>query len=79
MCFFFSLIPATIFVVLGYFILFSATKTQEGPVQIFGYVLAFWVFIIAAFFPVMGAYVTLAGLCPPMENMIKSMHAGVRP
>jgi hypothetical protein len=34
MCFFFSLIPATICVVLGYFVLFSSTKTQ-GAVQMF--------------------------------------------
>ena len=78
MCFFFSLIPATIWVVLGYFILFSSTKTQ-GAVQRFGYYLAIWVFIIAAFFPVMGAYVTFAGLCPSIQTMIQSMHPGVRP
>jgi len=29
MYFFYSLIPATLAVVLGYFILFSSTKTQE--------------------------------------------------
>jgi hypothetical protein len=39
MCFFFSLIPATIWVVLGYFVIFSAAKTQ-GAVQLFGYILA---------------------------------------
>jgi hypothetical protein len=77
MCFFFSLIPATICVVLGYFILFSSTKTQ-GSVQMFGYILAFWVFILAAFFPVTGAYVTFAGLCP-IEAMIKSVHSGASP
>src|SRR5262245_17368965 len=63
MCFFFSLIPATIWVVLGYFILFSCTKTQ-GAVKTFGHILAVWVFILAALFPVMGAFATLAGLCP---------------
>ncbi len=73
MCFFFSLIPATICVVVGYFVLFSATMTQ-GPVQTFGYILAGWVFIIAVFFPVMGAYVSMAGLCP-IETMMKSMHS----
>lgn len=78
MCFFFSLIPATIWVALGYFILFSSTKTQ-GAVQKFGYILAFWVFIIAAFFPLVGAYVKLAGLCPSLGTMIQSMHPGVRP
>jgi hypothetical protein len=71
MCFFFSLIPATIWVVLGYFILYSSTKAQ-GTVQRFGYFLAIWVFVVAAFFPVTGAYVTLTGLCPSIETMIKS-------
>jgi hypothetical protein len=71
MCFFFSFIPATIWVVLGYFILYSSTKAQ-GTVQRFGYFLAIWVFVVAAFFPVTGAYVTLTGLCPSIETMIKS-------
>ena len=70
MCFVFSLIPATIWVVLGYFVLYSSTKTQ-GTVQRFGHFLAIWVFVVAAFFPVMGAYVTLTGLCPSIETMIK--------
>jgi hypothetical protein len=73
MCFFFSLIPATIWVVLGYFVLFSSTRTQ-GAVQMFGQILAVWLFILAAVFPVMGAYVTLAGLCP-IEGMIQSMRS----
>jgi hypothetical protein len=70
MCFAFSLIPATIWVVLGYFVLYSSTKTQ-GTEQRFGHFLAIWVFVVAAFFPVMGAYVTLTGLCPSIETMIK--------
>jgi hypothetical protein len=74
MCFFFSFLPATIWVVLGYFILFSSTKSQ-GVIQMFGRVLAIWVFVIAAFFPVMGAYVTLAGLCP-IEAMIQAVQSG---
>ena len=68
MCFFFSFMPATFWVIVGYFILFSATKT-EGAVRTFGRVLAIWAFIIAAFFPLMGAYVTLAGLCPIEQFM----------
>jgi hypothetical protein len=74
MCFLVSLLPATIWVVLGYFILFSSTKTMLETVQRFGQILAIWVFIIAAFFPVMGAYVTFAGLCPNLETMMKTMH-----
>ena len=74
MCFFFSFLPTTIWVVLGYFILFSSTKTAGG-VQLFGRILAIWVFIIAAFFPVMGAWVTLAGLCP-LEAMLQAVQSG---
>jgi hypothetical protein len=46
--------------------------------QRFGYFLAIWVFVIAAFIPAMGAYVTITGLCPSMESMMKLMHPGVR-
>jgi hypothetical protein len=74
MCLFFSFLLATVWVVVGYFILFSSTKTQ-GAVQMFGRVLAIWVFLIAAFFPVMGAYVTFTGLCP-IEAMIQAMQSG---
>ena len=73
MCLFISLIPATIWVVLGYFILFSSNKTV-GALQRFGQILAIWVFIVAAFFPVTSAYVTFAGLCPDVTTMIKTMH-----
>lgn len=68
MWFFFSFIPATFWVVVGYFVLFSSSKT-EGGVQVFGRVLAVWVFIIAAFFLVAGAYMTFAGFSPHAEMM----------
>jgi hypothetical protein len=74
MCFLFSLIPATIFVIVGYLILFSATKTQ-GSVQVFGYVLSAWVFIISAFFSAMGAYASMSGACPSIQTMMQSMHS----
>ncbi len=74
MCFIFSLIPATIFAVIGYFVLFSSTKA-EGAVQKFGQILAIWVLIVALFFPIMGLYVTLSGLCP-IEELMQTMHSG---
>jgi hypothetical protein len=77
MCFFFSFIPATIFVLIGYFVLFSSTKT-EGPEKKFGRVLAIWLFIIAAFFPIMGLYVTFSGLCP-LGGIMQTMHSGMNP
>jgi hypothetical protein len=63
MCFFISLIPATFIVVVGFFVLFASTKA-EGPVSKFGVVLAVWLFIIASFLPLAGAYATLSGICP---------------
>ncbi len=71
MCFFFSFVPATVFVILGYFVLFSSNKT-EGPVRKFGRILSIWIFIIALFFPIMGAYVTLSGLCP-ISTMLQNI------
>jgi hypothetical protein len=75
MCFFFSFIPATFWVVVGYFVLFSSTKTQGG-IRTFGRILATWIFIIAAILPMTGAYVTLAGLCP-IEAMMEAVHSDV--
>jgi hypothetical protein len=72
MCFVFSLIPATFWVVVGYFVLFASTKA-DGAVRRFGQVLAIWLFIIASLFPLMGTYVTLSGLCP-IERMIQQMN-----
>lgn len=68
MCFVFSFIPATIWTIIGYFVLFSSTKA-EGAVHKFGQVLAIWIFIIALFIPIMGAYVSISGLCPIEEIM----------
>jgi len=54
MCFFFSLIPATICVTVGYFVLFAASKADDR-IKIFGWVLAIWLFMIAAFILIAGA------------------------
>ena len=63
MCFFMSLIPATIIVVVGYFVLFSSRKA-EGRIRRFGQVLAIWVFVVALFPLIGGAFVTLTDRCP---------------
>jgi len=74
MCFFFSFLPATFWVVVGYFVLFASTKS-EGGVRTFGRILAIWIFIIAAFIPLMGAYISLSGLCP-LETLLQGMSSG---
>ena len=68
MCFFFSLVPATILVVVGYFVLFSTGKAQGG-IRRFGRVLAIWIFVVALLPPIAGAYVTLSSQCPFTEMM----------
>ncbi len=73
MCFFFSFMPATIWVVIGYFVLFSSTKA-DGGIKKLGQILAIWIFIIAAFLPIAGAYITLSGLCP-IEAMMETIHS----
>ena len=74
MYFLFSLIPATLSVVLGYFVLFSSTKTQ-GAVKTLGQILAVWIFLLAVALPTAGAYATYAGV-PSIGAMMRSMHAG---
>lgn len=73
MLFFFSLIPATLAVVVGYFVLFSSAKGQGG-VRIFGQILAIWIFAIAALLPIAGAYATYTGFSP--SETMRSMHSG---
>ncbi len=75
MCFFFSLIPATVWAVIGFLVLFASTKA-EGGLRKFGQVLAAWSFVIAALFPLGGSFVTLAGLFP-MAAKMETMHSEV--
>ena len=75
MCFLFSLMPATFITIVGYFVLFASTKAERATRK-FGQVLAIWIFIIATFPMIMGAYVTLSGLCP-IGDMLKLMQTGV--
>ena len=63
MCFFFSFVPATFWAIVGYFVLFSSRKA-EGNVKTLGQVLAIWTFVLAVMIPIVGAYVTISGLCP---------------
>jgi hypothetical protein len=77
MCLFFSFIPATVFTVIGYFVLFSSTKA-EGKVKKFGRILAIWIFIVALFPIMMGTYLTLSGLCP-IDEMLKLMSTCINP
>ena len=74
MYFLFSLVPATLAVVVGYFVLFSSTKT-EGAVRTLGRILAIWILVLGALSPMAGAYATYAGL-PSLGTMMRSMHSG---
>ena len=63
MCFIFSFVPATFWAIVGYFVLFSSRKA-EGRIKTLGQVLAVWTFVLAVMIPIIGAYVTIAGICP---------------
>jgi hypothetical protein len=72
-CFFFSLVPATAWFVIGFFVLFATTKA-EGGLRTFGRVLGIWALLIGLMFPVMGMYLTLADACP-FNEMMERMHS----
>ena len=63
MCFFFSLVPATFWLVVGYLVLYMSARL-DGPAKTFGRVLATWTFVISGLIVLAGAYVTAKGLCP---------------
>jgi hypothetical protein len=69
MCFIISLIPATFWIVVGYFVLFSTSRT-EGNLKLFGKILAIWIFIIASIIPIGGLYMTVSGICPAHHSMM---------
>lgn len=72
MCFFFSSLPATGWLIVGFFVLFAAAKA-EGRLASFGRILGAWALVVALMFPVVGAYLTLSGNCP-MATMMEPMH-----
>ena len=63
MCFWFSLIPFTFWVTVGYFVLFSSRKS-EGGIRAFGTILSVWIFLLAIGFIICGIYMTSSGHCP---------------
>ncbi len=69
MCFAFSLVPATFWAVVGYFVLFSSARA-DGRVKTLGQALAVWTFVIAVLIPVVAAFVTFAGVCP-IDELIR--------
>lgn len=71
MCFVFSFLPATVFTVLGYIVLYCATRSEKG-VATFGRILTVWVFIVAAFFLLMGALITFTDACP-IDALIRAI------
>jgi len=62
MCFFVSFLPATIWLVIAFFVLFAATKA-ETSIGGFGRALGVWLLFIALMFPLVGAYMTISGAC----------------
>ncbi|HEY5666795.1 MAG TPA: hypothetical protein VIV64_08745 [Gammaproteobacteria bacterium] len=65
----FSLIPATVFLVIGYFVLHASARSQ-GALKPFGQYLAIWLFILAGLIVFGGLLGPLVGLQGPMGGMM---------
>ena len=74
MCFIISLIPATFWVIVGYFVLFSASKANSRGTRAFGQILAIWILVIAAVIVIGAGYIALAGFCR-FGEMFSMMHS----
>ncbi len=74
MTFFVGLLPATLFAVLGYIVLYCAIKS-DGAFRAVGRFLAIWLFIAAAFPLLGGAYVTLSDF--PLLEMMGERHDAI--
>jgi len=74
MCFFISLLPATVWAIIGYFVLFTSTRA-EGPLNTLGRILGVWAFVISGFILLAGAYVSTTDLCS-MEMMSQCWNSG---
>lgn len=72
MLFFFSLLPATVLVVVGYFVLYASTRT-DGRLRAFGKYLAIWHFLLAALVVLGGVLAAALGIRGPMAGMEEHM------
>jgi len=72
MSFLFSLLPATFFVVIGYFVIYSSAKS-EGGVKRFGQVPGAWLLFLGGVTVLAGALGPMFGLQGPMGGMSEHM------
>lgn len=72
MGFLFSLIPATVLVVVGYFVIYAATRTQ-GALQRFGQYLGAWIFLLAGAVILAGVLASTGGIESPLGDMGRHM------
>lgn len=75
-----SIIPVTVILAIGFFIMVTVTKIEEGALKSFGRILATLLCITALLFFVMGMYIVIVGQCSVI-NMIGrcSVSAGRTP
>ncbi len=72
MLFLFSLIPATIFGILGFLVLLASDKSSPS-VRTFGKGLAIWILVLALVPPIGGAYMGFSGNFSMAEIMDSHM------
>ncbi|MGB2662099.1 MAG: hypothetical protein WBB86_01060 [Candidatus Omnitrophota bacterium] len=77
-CPLFSVVPATILLIVSFFVLFAAERVGSKGLKTFGWVLAVLLWIYAAGIVSMGTYAVMSGgqslmmKCPMMQQMQES-------
>jgi len=72
MLFLFSLLPGTILLVVGYFVLFASSRA-EGGVKRFGQYLAVWIFFLVTVLVLGGLLASALGMQDPISRMTQHM------
>ena len=67
-CPLFSVIPATILLIISFFVLLAVEKTSGRGLKVFGWVLAILLWVYAAFVVSMGAYMIMSSGSPVMKS-----------
>lgn len=72
MLFLISLLPATIFVVLGYFVVFASTRS-EGGFRRFGQYLGGWIILLGGVTVLGGVLGSTVGIQGPLSRLMDGM------
>ena len=70
----FSLIPATIFLTLSFFVILVNRKLDSKPLKVFGFTIITLLWLCATLFLATGIRILFSGKYPPMRMMPRQKH-----